>query len=167
MSVSEQEYEIEYQKYQDIRASHFQPLEQEVERSEIPALEMAAQHGNAKACVKLGNYYYFGEIVTQDYQKAYAYYQRAAELGESDGYFNLASCYRKGEGAEQNILKAIELYEKILDEDPFFVPYELGEIYQNGEGVDVNRDKAIQFYTISQKAGNPAAGKKLQELQGK
>lgn len=164
VSVSDEEYEAAYQTYQEIRTSQMKALAREEHRLEHPQLTRQAQHGDAKACVTLGNAYYFGEGGEQDYQKAFAYYQQAAELGEPDGYFNLASCYRKGEGVEQNISKAIELYETILDADPFFVPYELGEIYQSGEGGIVDLQKAIACYTISHKAGNPEAKKRLREL---
>lgn len=41
----------------------------------------AAEAGNAKANLRLGNIYFMGELTDADYQLAYRYLKRAAELG--------------------------------------------------------------------------------------
>ena len=153
-------------KVEKVMAELSRRLEEEDQDSGYLKLIERAEAGDARACVKLGTNYHFGETVRQDYKAAFGYYKKAADLGEPDGFFNLAACYRRGEGVEKDLQMAIELYEEILDKDPWFAGYELGAIYQYGEGVEVNLAKARQYYSVSEQAGNTEAKKKLKELAG-
>ena len=69
----------------------------------------SAEHGNAKSQYNLGNAYYRGENIEQDYVKAYT---KAAFQGHAKAQYNLGNSYMKGEGVEMNHAKATEWYRK-------------------------------------------------------
>ena len=59
----------------------------------------------------LGNYYYWGNGVEQDYKKAVELYLYASGRGHKDATGNLAMCYMKGNGVEVDKEKMKELFE--------------------------------------------------------
>ena len=63
---------------------------------------MAAEQGNTKAQFNLGNGYYTGEGVPQDYKEAFNWYRKAAEQGHSSAQNSLGVMYANGEGVPQN-----------------------------------------------------------------
>ncbi|MBQ5538953.1 MAG: sel1 repeat family protein, partial [Bacteroidales bacterium] len=64
----------------------------------------------------LGLKYYFGEGVSQNYAKAFEWWQKAAEQGRSDAQYNLGVMYKNGEGVPKNINKAKEWYSKAAEQ---------------------------------------------------
>jgi TPR repeat protein len=134
-----------------------------LENEEIPALLHEIENGNSDACVSLGNYYYFGELIKNDFTKAFEYYKKAADLGNDEGKFNVASCFRNGEGVGKNLAKAIETYLELVDKDPMFSGFELGSIYLE-EKEYRNLDKAKQYFDLSAKAGNQKSACKLKSM---
>ena len=63
-----------------------------------------------------GDMYYYGEGVTQDYEEAFRWYQKAAERGLANAQFNLGWMYRKGEGVMQDNQQAVKWYRKAADQ---------------------------------------------------
>ena len=47
--------------------------------------QKAADNGNTDGMVKIGNLYYYGYGVSQDYRKAMEWYQKAVDNGNTDG----------------------------------------------------------------------------------
>lgn len=66
----------------------------------------------ALAMYYLGNMYYNGEGVEQDYAKSLEWFEKAAELGDSVSMENAYLIYRDGRGVEQDLAKAQEWYDK-------------------------------------------------------
>lgn len=60
----------------------------------------------------LGNLYYNGEVVKQDYEKAVEFYQKAIEGGNVDALNNLGLCFEYGRGVTQDLNKAMEFYNR-------------------------------------------------------
>ena len=58
----------------------------------------------------MGNCYYSGEGVEQDYEKAFEFYERAAGWSEPHAVYALGVLYWNGEGVEQVGAKAMELF---------------------------------------------------------
>ena len=67
-------------------------------------------HGTAEAYSNLGVSYYYGKGVSQDYNKAVQYYQRAAAKGHPFGMYNLAVACEYGNGTPRDMDKAINNY---------------------------------------------------------
>ena len=60
---------------------------------------------NGEAQVMLGEAFFTGDGVPQDYRKALLYFQKAVENGESQGMLDLAMMYRKGIAVDVDLLK--------------------------------------------------------------
>lgn len=71
---------------------------------------MAAMLDNADAQNNLGNRYYFGEGVKQDYAEAVNWYKLAAEQGNVSAQYNLGECYYYGRGVKKYYAEAVKWY---------------------------------------------------------
>ncbi|KAI9336181.1 hypothetical protein BDR26DRAFT_983839, partial [Obelidium mucronatum] len=72
--------------------------------------KIAAYQGDIKGTINLGDSYYHGQGVVQDYTKAVELYTLAANKGDAEGQCNLAYMYNNGKGMAQDCSKAVELY---------------------------------------------------------
>lgn len=81
-----------------------------VGQDEHKALEyylMAAQNGSTGAMNNIGNFFLHGKGVEKDYDKAFAWYQKAAELsGNAAAQCSLGMCYQYGYGTKVDYEKA-------------------------------------------------------------
>lgn len=72
---------------------------------------------NPEALNCLGNFYYNGKIVKQNYTIAVEHYVKAAKYGNVDAMNNLGICYEYGRGTEKNLVKAMECYKKASEKN--------------------------------------------------
>jgi hypothetical protein len=61
-----------------------------------------ADHSEADALFKLGQRYYHGQGVPQDFSEAASCYRKSAELGSSKAQLNLGALYENGEGVSKD-----------------------------------------------------------------
>ena len=73
---------------------------------ELEDLTVKANQGDADAQLNLGNRYYNGEGVPQDYKQAVYWYTKAAEQGYASAQFNLGLMYGNGQGVPQDYKQA-------------------------------------------------------------
>ncbi len=66
----------------------------------------------SEGCVGLGNLYYLGQGVKQDYSKAKVYFTQACELANSDGCNDLGGLYYTDQWLEYNASSAEFYYDK-------------------------------------------------------
>ena len=59
----------------------------------------------------LGNCFYYGKGIEQDYEKAVYYYKLGAKKGNSSAQYYLGDCYYSGYGVIKNYKKAVYYYE--------------------------------------------------------
>ena len=123
----------------------------------IDELIEKANEGDSEAQFKLGNMYYYGQGVNQDYAKAIEWYERAAEQGNAAAQFNLGLMYDFGKGVERDYAKAIEWYEKAAEQGDVYAQYKLGVMYENCEGVEQDYAKAFEWYEKAAEQENAAA----------
>ena len=71
-----------------------------------------AEQGNANTQFNLGNMYYEGKGVKQDYAEAVKWYRKAAEQGNANAQFYLGVNYYKGQGVKRNLSEAKEWFRK-------------------------------------------------------
>ena len=64
----------------------------------------------------LGEIYYYGKGVEQDYKKAAEFFEKSCESGDKYGCYELGKMYEKGEGVEQDKSKALMFYKKACDD---------------------------------------------------
>jgi TPR repeat protein len=72
-------------------------------------LQKSAEQGDPVGQCALGNCYFNGNGVPQDYVQAAQWYRKSAEQGDADGQFSLGYLYFKGEGVSQNKIIAYAL----------------------------------------------------------
>ena len=97
-----------------------------------------ANSGEVEAQNKLGNMYYKGEGVSQDYQKAIEWYKKAALRGHAKAQYNLGILYNGGKIIHDN-KAAIECYEKAAKQGYAPAQCALGLIYKQFRRVETYR----------------------------
>lgn len=74
-----------------------------------------ANRGDPYSIGMLGDKFYSGKFVEQDFDMAVQCYREAAEWGIKQAQYNLAGCYEKGLGVEQNLREAMKWYRKAAE----------------------------------------------------
>ena len=72
------------------------------ETMDIGVLTQKAQAGDARAQVRLGDDYYVGNGVGQDYAQAFRWYDKAARAGDPEAQTELGVMYAKGQGVAKD-----------------------------------------------------------------
>lgn len=62
----------------------------------------AAELGNAETQCKIGHYYYFGNGVDEDYNKALIWYKKSVDQGYAEAMYMVGGAYRYGRGVQQD-----------------------------------------------------------------
>ena len=76
----------------------------------------ACDEGVAEGCTTLGNIYFNGKHIKQDYLKAANLYQKSCDLGHAKGCLFLGYMYERDDrGVKQNYSKSINLFQKACD----------------------------------------------------
>ncbi len=65
-------------------------------------LPLRAKKGDTEAQRDLGYYYFYGEGVKQDSEKAFHWYKKAAEKDDRKALYNIGLCYEFGDGIKQS-----------------------------------------------------------------
>jgi hypothetical protein len=121
---------------------------------------IAARLGDVQSLSRLGDFYYMGEDVQQDYEKALKYYSEVLGHQNDDRYYSevlwaaerLGTMYEKAEGVERDYVQAIHCYEFAARRGSVKAPYRLAEMYYKGNGV-------LQDYVEAYAWANIAASK--------
>ncbi|MBR6066621.1 MAG: SEL1-like repeat protein [Bacteroidales bacterium] len=142
--------------------------------AKIQSLENAADAGDAIAKFNMGNMYYYGKGVRQNYEKAGEWYKKAREQGKDDDQFinwllnnakqgnsaaqnMLGHMYDDGLGVTQNYEMAVEWYKKSAEQGNAFAQFYLGNHYYNGQGVKQDYAKAVDWYRKAAEQGDADA----------
>lgn len=123
----------------------------------VKSLIKAAEMGYADAQDLLGNCYYAGNGVEQNYYEAVKWYRKAAEQGNASAQNNLGNCYYFGKGVEQNYYEAVKWYRKAAEQGYDWAQYNLGDCYYSGKGVMQNYYEAVEWYRKAAEQGNSTA----------
>ncbi|MBQ1931964.1 MAG: sel1 repeat family protein, partial [Muribaculaceae bacterium] len=75
-----------------------------------------AEQGNAWAQNNLGDCYYNGRGVDQNYDEAVKWYRKAAKQGNAPAQYNLGYCYYNGHGVDKNYDEAVNWYRKAAEQ---------------------------------------------------
>lgn len=123
-------------------------------------LELSAQKNDTLAILNLGCMYEDGNLGgSQNYDKAFEYYQRADKLGCAPAAYELGHCFEVGVGTKSNAKKAFSFYKKSADAGYGPAAYETGRRYLEGDGVKKDAALARKYLEIAVKKGElKAAG---------
>ncbi|MDR2869348.1 MAG: hypothetical protein LBV04_02760 [Deferribacteraceae bacterium] len=112
-----------------------------------------AEQGDAHAQNNLGNMYYQGKGVPQNYAKAMEWYTKAAVQGYAHAQNNLGTMYGDGTGVSQDYAKAVGWYTKAAEQGNAAAQKNLGYAYEIGQGISQDYAKAMEWYTKSAEQG--------------
>lgn len=113
----------------------------------IQHLQYAAQKGEAKAYLELGNIYSSGPHKALDYAKAKTAFEQAASKGYAGGWYGLGDMYANGKGMDKNDKLAVFYYIKAAQAFHAQASFYLGSIYaKGGQGVAQNMVLSRTYY---------------------
>ncbi len=118
---------------------------------------ISSAQNNPEKLYNIGQLYYDGICVEQNYQKAIEYYEKAAEQGIPEAISILGYMYDVGLGVKQDFEKAKKLYEKAAEQGISGAISNLGYMYENGLGVKQDFEKAKKLYEKAAEQGNSVA----------
>lgn len=123
--------------------------------------EASAKAGNIDAIYWVGNFYYDGTVVEENWEETFNCYKEAALKGHADAMNNYADMYFRGEYVEKNDKKAFELFSIAAERGVAESMYTLGYMYENGVGVEKDLAKSNYWFTQSALAGDVFAANRL------
>jgi TPR repeat protein len=130
----------------------------------VALFRQAANLGETRAMIELGNMSADGEGTPKNYTQAVHWYRLAADRGNSTGMVLLGGMYYLGKGVSADFTSSAYWFGKASDAGDPGGKYDLGMLYENGSGVTRDPGKAIQLYRDAAKLGNAEAKKRIVEL---
>jgi len=112
--------------------------------------QKAADSGDVGGENMLGNIYFIGQGVKQDYSQALNWYRKAAEQGNANSESHLGTLYSQGLGVQQDYAAAMGWFQKSAAQGDLSSMYSIGMFYENGQGVSQDYTEAMKWF---QKAG--------------
>jgi hypothetical protein len=110
------------------------------------AYRLAADQGDPKSEYNLGDIYYHGQGVHQDYTEAFHWFSSAADQGDPEAQYALGYMYYHGQAVAKNYSEAMRWYRNAADRGQPKAQYDLGSMYYYGQGVPKDYDQAIRWY---------------------
>jgi len=125
----------------------------------------AAERGDLKALLTLGEIHYQGVVETKDLAKALGYYEQALSVDVHNRLVlnQLGIMYYKGEGGDVDFRKAASMCERAANHGQAGCQYYLALMYMNGEGVTQDIDVGISWMKKSAAQDFPVAKNWLRE----
>jgi tetratricopeptide (TPR) repeat protein len=106
----------------------------------------AAEAGDAEAQYLLGERYFYGNGVIQNYEQAVSWYRKAAEHGHGWAQYKLGLCYRLGNGVTKDDAQGVSWYLKAAEQNIAKAQLNLGFCYSDGSGVTKDLTTALSWY---------------------
>ncbi len=126
----------------------------------FPYLLEAANRGNGQAQGKVGEMYYFGQGVPQNYTQARKWFESAAANNVGSGFNGLGMLYRYGHGVTPDEVQAIQYFDKGISEGSVMAAMSLASIAEE-KGLLAN---AIEIYKICIKSGHEEAKSNIDSI---
>lgn len=113
---------------------------------------------NAEDQFRVGNEYYNGQGVKQDFPKSFEYFKKAAHQGHKEAQYNLGFMYYNGQGVNQNFPKSFEYFKKAAVQEHKEAQFRIGFMYYNGQGViEQDSSKALKYFRKAADQGHRQA----------
>ena len=117
--------------------------------ADIDTWKKLAEQGDAAAQALLGNAYYKGEGVTQDYKESVTWCLKAAEQGDASAQALLGDAYYTGKGVTQDHKEGVTWYRKAAEQGVTAAQANLGFAYHQGEGVPQDYKEAYFWWNLA------------------
>jgi len=132
----------------------FQTPRTGISPSELSDLRWRAEEGDGKAQFLLGRIYMAGLVVSQDYQQAAKWYERAAKQGLAEAQFRMGFLYEQGKGVPRDYTRAVEYYRAAADQGHGTAANNLASLYLHGLGAPKNIGTALKWLQFSAEHGD-------------
>ena len=129
-------------------------------------LEEAASSDYVLYLATLGGMYLSGDIVNQDYQRAFDYFLRAAELGHLQSIVKVSQFYMNGAGVEQSDEKAAYWFKEAAIQGDLQAQHAYALLLVQGKGVPQDYVQAYAWINMPAEAGDDEAIKNRARLIG-
>ena len=123
----------------------------------IKELVTLAEQGDVNAQSNLGEIYYKGDGVVQDYTQAAKWLQKAAEQGNARAQNILGVMYLYGRYFTKDNTQAVKWFQKAAEQGEARAQNALGVLHQNGIGVTKDYKKSVAWYLKAAEQGNANA----------
>ena len=122
----------------------------------VSSLKKSAEQGDAEAQFELGEMYYNGYDVAQDYKQAFSWYKKSAEQGYAYAQLQLGGMYFNGKGVAKDDKQSSYWYNKAADhEDESAVQFLIAKMYYNGYDAVQDYKKAFYLFKKFAEEGLP------------
>lgn len=117
----------------------------------LDEVRKAAELGDAKAQLCLGEHYAKGRFVEKDLAEAVKWFLKAAEQGNAEAQYNLGDCYFSGNGVEKDINESLKWFCKAAEHEndehdvELLAQTRLGQMYDRGDGVAQDHVEAAKW----------------------
>lgn len=102
----------------------------------------------------LGDCYFYGKHVNQDYSQAIMLYTQAAKMDRTITRLELARCYERGLGVEKSDSLAVLYYQNVAEAGNAEAMARVGEYYHKGELVQKDHARAAHWFELAAAKGN-------------
>ena len=124
-----------------------------------------AVKGDTGAQFLLGNMYYNGEGMPQDYAEAVKWYRLAADKGHVKAQYNLGVMHGTGIGVPRNHAEAVKWYRLAADQGDAKAQYNLGVSDRNGLGVLQDYKEVVKLFRLAATRGYEFGLPPIRELR--
>ena len=141
---------IEYEEWDEVlewACDNQESQAPEIIKKVIECYELCVERGMPVAALNLGTLYYNGQVVEQDFQRAYELYKIAADAGELRAICNCGYCFYYGRHQEVDYDEAYRYFALGAAQYDVNCLYKLGDMYLNGYGVEKNEYHAYALYS--------------------
>jgi TPR repeat protein len=145
-------------------SGHTPASEETISAVDLQQLKTLATQGNASAQNRLGQLYFNGQGVPQDYTMARAWYEKSAAQGNGWSKNQLGQLSADGLGVPQDYKKARQWWEQAAAQGIAQAQYNLGQLYANGRGVPQDYTMARAWYEKAALQRNAWAQAQLGQL---
>lgn len=111
--------------------------------------------------MKLADAFEFKDLVENQPDKAFSFYNVAANNKHPRGLYNLGSFYHRGHVVDKDITKAVSLYQESSAIGYEDASYRLGEMYWEGKLVGKEMDKSYHYFQLAKEQGHKYAFHKI------
>jgi len=120
-------------------------------------LKQKALEGDLNAQNDLGDCYFHGKGVAQNYEKAYECFKGAAEGGNAVAQCNLGNCYYRGHGVVKSYALAMYWYTESAKNGNMDAKNNLGNCYKKGRVGAPDLEKAFECFREAAEGGHQDA----------
>jgi TPR repeat protein len=157
----EREQEVLYRSWLDETGQQFrEDTPEEVYGSFINSLRDNAQKGDALAQKLLGDCYFFGHGVNENYSEAAEWTRKAAQQGNAYAQFDLAVMLDSGNGVDSDSVEANKWYKKAANQGLADAQFVMGNICL----IENDYDGAEKWYRKAAKQGHLSAQSELDNI---